>query len=738
MPFPVPQIGHRSHRQLVTETLDRVRYHTPEWTNLQDSDPGVTLVQLFAFLVESLNYRANLIPERNRAKFLRLLGVGLRPATAARGLVAFSNARGPLPPVTLEAGREVLAGRVPFRTETALTVLPFEGKLFYKAKLDETRKQEIDELYRRLYDDRLDGVEPDYYETRAFETPTGGITLPSLDLTADTVDGALWLALLARRNERPADARAVIAHELLTLGVLPALDETAAVLPAGGEPAPGRGGEGLIFQVPLAENGGVRWERLDARATSDLVTKPGTVELHLPAASHLVWEEAEDFDPLEAGVGDLPPSLADTDDAAQLITWIRIRAPQAADQEGTTDGSGGGLRTRLSGVWAHAAEIVQRAEVSAEQLAAGTGEPSQLATLVHTPVLPESLRLSVGGELWQPIDDLAAAVPEVAVGSSSATADDAKVYTLDPASGEIRFGDGAHGARPPAGAAVVAAYAYGGGREGVVGIGAVNRGTDLPAGVKVVNPAPTAGGAPTETVADAEVRIPRTLRHRDRLVAEEDFREIVWSTPGIDLGRCEILPLFHPQMPEVAATGVVTLLLVPLSDQEHPDNPEPDRLFLDAVCRHLDPRRLVTTELHLRGPEYQNVWVSAAVEVLPGREQGPVLEQVEIEIRRFLSPLVGGFEGGGWRLGKTVEAAEIQAVVTRVAGVAKATALLLGDQTGTAVQQIAFSGLHLPRLAGVSVTTGEAVSLDELRGEPGAEGDGAPLRLPVPVIPEDC
>jgi len=183
---------------------------------------------------------------------------------------------------------------------------------------------------------------------------------------------------------------------------------------------------------------------------------------------------------------------------------------------------------------------------------------------------------------------------------------------------------------------------------------------------------------------------------------------------------------------------VVTLLLVPLSDQEHPDNPEPDRLFLDAVCRHLDPRRLVTTELHLRGPEYQNVWVSAAVEVLPGREQGPVLEQVEIEIRRFLSPLVGGFEGGGWRLGKTVEAAEIQAVVTRVAGVAKATALLLGDQTGTAVQQIAFSGLHLPRLAGVSVTTGEAVSLDELRGEPGAEGDGAPLRLPVPVIPEDC
>ena len=74
-----------------------------------------------------------------------------------------------------------------------------------------------------------------------------------------------------------------------------------------------------------------------------------------------------------------------------------------------------------------------------------------------------------------------------------------------------------------------------------------------------------------------------------------------------------------------------------------------------------------------------------------------------------------------------------------MAGVAKATALLLGDETGAGVAQIAFSGLRLPRLAGVAVTAGEAVSLDELRGEPGADGGApAPLRLPVPVIPEDC
>ena len=646
-----------------------------------------------------------------------------------------------------------MAGRVPFRTQSALSVLPVEGKLYYKAKLDEARRAEVKELYSRLYEDLLvDGQEPEYYETRAFETPAGGVTLPDLHLAEDTADGAFWLALLARPGERPADARLAIADKILTLGVLPALDESTSVLLAGGEPAPGRGGAGLLFQIPRAEGSGVRYERLEARPSSDLTTKPGTVELRLPAAARLAWEE--DLDPLEPGLGELPPSLADTDEGERLITWIRLRAPR----DESAEDSGGGLETRLSGVWINASEILQQAWVRAEPLPSGTGEPNQAATLVHTPVLPDTLQLSVGGELWQQIDDLAAAAPEVpprsprlATGSlttsaGSATAGsplavaESKVFTLDPESGSIRFGDGAHGMRPPRGTAVVAAYAYGGGSEGMVAIAEVSKGADLPAGLKVTNPAPTWGGDEAETVADAEHRIPRFLRHRDRLVTEEDFRELVFAAPGAEIGRCEVLPLFHPEMREAPAAGVVSLMLIPLFDPLRPDNPEPDRMFLDAICRFLDSRRLVTTEIHLRGPEYRDLWVSAAIEVLPDREQGPVLDQVDIEIRRFLSPLAGGFDGRGWPLSKTVEAAEIQAVATRVAGVAKVTTLLLGDETGAEVPQIPFTGIELPRLAGISVTTGDAVSLDELRGEPGAEqaeGDSV-LRLPVPVIPEEC
>lgn len=739
MTFPVPQIDHRTHRQLVREALDRVPYHTPEWTNLNDSDPGVTLVQLFAFLTESLNYRANLIPERNRAKFLQLLGIPLRPAAAARGLVVFLNERGPLAPTTLLDDTEVLAGRVPFRTETALTVLPVVGKLYSKAELSSDDEASVRAIYETVYEDLASaGNDLAFYETRAYDLPTSGVTLPSLDIAEDTVDGALWLALLAREGESPDDARAVIEREILTLGVIPALDERRRVLPPGGDSLQDAG---LVFEIPRQTTSGVRYERLEARPGTDLTRDPGTVELHLPSAESLTW--LEDLDPLEAGVGELPPSLSDTEEAERLITWIRIRPPRASS--GT---DGGGLTVRLAGVWANASEVVQRARVEAEQLPPGTGEPEQTATLVQTPVLPDSLLMTVNGEVWQSTDDLAAAPPEVAPNiqrlatvttrserTGSATGDP-KVYQLDPRTGTIRFGNGEHGMRPPRGASILASYDYGGGRQGVVGIGAVTKSSELPAGIQVSNPAPTWGGDEPETVGDAEYRIPQVLRHRERLVTQQDMREIAWGTPGVDLGRVEVLPLFHPTLPGGRAEGVVTLLLIPLFDPVHPDHPEPDRLFLDTVCRHLDPRRLVTTELHLRGPVYRDLWVSVGVEVLPGREQGPVLDRVEIEIRRFLSPLAGGFDGRGWPLGKTVEPAEIQAVATRVDGVAKIVGTLLADGDGAAIDRKEIRDLELPRLAGISVGSAEPVPLSELLNGPDATG--SPRRLPVPIVPEEC
>src|SRR5438477_2010121 len=129
MPIVLPNLDDRRYLQLVDESLARIPVHTPEWTNFNQSDPGVTLIQVFAFLTESLLYRCNQIPERNRKKFLQLLGVPLNPASSARGLVSLSNDRGPLETITLSEDQEVRAGQVSFRTERGLDVLPIEARV---------------------------------------------------------------------------------------------------------------------------------------------------------------------------------------------------------------------------------------------------------------------------------------------------------------------------------------------------------------------------------------------------------------------------------------------------------------------------------------------------------------------------------------------------------------------------------------------------------------------------------
>src|SRR2546430_12512834 len=107
MPLQIPSIDNRRYQDLLNEALARIPVHTPEWTNFNKGDPGVTLVELFAFLTENLLFRANQIPERNRRKFLSLLGVPLQPATPASGLVTVLNERRPLETITLDAHLEV-------------------------------------------------------------------------------------------------------------------------------------------------------------------------------------------------------------------------------------------------------------------------------------------------------------------------------------------------------------------------------------------------------------------------------------------------------------------------------------------------------------------------------------------------------------------------------------------------------------------------------------------------------
>src|SRR5437764_11637203 len=91
MPLLSPILDDRSYQQLRDELVRRIPVYTPEWTDFNASDPGITLVELFAFLGENVLFRFNQVPESTKLEFLRLLQIPLRPAAAARTVVAFTT-----------------------------------------------------------------------------------------------------------------------------------------------------------------------------------------------------------------------------------------------------------------------------------------------------------------------------------------------------------------------------------------------------------------------------------------------------------------------------------------------------------------------------------------------------------------------------------------------------------------------------------------------------------------------
>ncbi|MEP6708050.1 MAG: baseplate J/gp47 family protein, partial [Pyrinomonadaceae bacterium] len=711
MPLLLPSIDDRRYQELLNEALARIPVHNREWTNFNKSDPGVTLLEIFAFMAESLLYRSNQIPERNRLKFLSLLGIPLLPASSARGLVVFTNERGPLNTITLNNGVEVRAGPVPFHSTQGLDVLPIEGHVYYKHPLEQAsdrQKSYYEQLYAS-FKNPADAAQRVFvlYETLPLQT---GNTNP-LDLGTDTVDGALWIALMVRASDKPYAtsvklARQEIAGKTISLGVVPFLDSNDRRLTPGGKGAQ-TDVQLLHYQIPkmppkgvLPQSGDQRvaqYQVLDSISDTDVLSKPGVVQITLPAdASELeLWSN---LDPLESGSDKFPPALEDTNLSDRVITWLRITATGAASP-------------RLLWIGINAAPVLQRAHISNELLPAGTGEPDQVVRLSKTPIIAGSLRLTVNDPKtpWRVVDDILSAGPEVPVrderlppGRSVFTSALVDVFTANLESGEIRFGDGLHGRRPPFGATIRASYDYGVGRDGNVGAGSINSSPAMPPGFKVSNPVPTWGGTEAETVRDGERQISRYLQHRDRLVSAMDFETITLRTPGVNVGRVEVLPALNPELaPNIAgdAPGAVTLLVIPKYDPAHPATPEPDPYFLDAICAHIDSRRLVTTEVFLRGPDYKLIWISMGIDVVPGASIAEVRTAVKAELIRFLSPLppetsnqldnqvalfstpqYAGMQRG-WPLGKAVSPLELLAVASRVPGVLKINKIYVADAT---------------------------------------------------------
>jgi len=117
MALPSPNLDDRTFAQLVEEARKRIVVSCPEWSDLSVSDPGMALVEVCAFLTETMIYRLNRVPEKAYVEFLRLLGVRLLPPESAGVKLVFKLTHAVEKPIEIARGTRVSVSRSDGRTD---------------------------------------------------------------------------------------------------------------------------------------------------------------------------------------------------------------------------------------------------------------------------------------------------------------------------------------------------------------------------------------------------------------------------------------------------------------------------------------------------------------------------------------------------------------------------------------------------------------------------------------------
>ncbi len=129
MVLKAPNLDDRKFQDIVSEARSKIPLYCPKWTDYNLSDPGITLIELFAWMVDMLLFRLNRVPEKNYIKFMELIGIHLEPPKPANVDITFRLSAPQPEAVTIPRGTEVATVRtetqeaVTFSTDRDLTII---------------------------------------------------------------------------------------------------------------------------------------------------------------------------------------------------------------------------------------------------------------------------------------------------------------------------------------------------------------------------------------------------------------------------------------------------------------------------------------------------------------------------------------------------------------------------------------------------------------------------------------
>jgi predicted phage baseplate assembly protein len=216
----------------------------------------------------------------------------------------------------------------------------------------------------------------------------------------------------------------------------------------------------------------------------------------------------------------------------------------------------------------------------------------------------------------------------------------------------------------------------------------------------VINRAAITGGLEAQSLEDAKLRAPALLRTRFRAVTADDYEYLSRDVEGVGRVRC-LQP--SPDDPQAPPPNTVQLMVIPAMpppvgaeldrhiEMHELIAQENQRLAVEAefqaqlrltpstearLREYLDERRMLTTRIEIRQPQYVWVTVQTRIRVAPRAEPERVRRDVKAALYRFLHPTVGG-DGSGWPFGRPLTIDKVYALIQGVPGVDYATELNL-------------------------------------------------------------
>ena len=611
MPLEPPDLDDRTFEDIFEELRSLIPRYTPEWTDYNEHDPGITMLHLFSYLSEIMIYRLNRVPEKNYIEFLRLIGEELKPAEPAKADLNFtlklSDTEASTKTLTIPAGTQVTAKgedgeEIIFETDTEVNSFAASVKQIA------------------------------VYDTTGYLNETTLCQTPGTFFYAFGKDAKIGSKLYIGFDKTiPPDEVVKLRIELYTqdlpsVGAHCALDEQ--------------------YLFPSVTTG---WEYWDGSSFAQLsVLEDSTRGLIQSGDLQFISSSA---------MASLVNSPLDTDD--EDIFWLRCSFIEGHYE----------IAPRIEAVWTNTVCVSNAVTIRDEIVDGSNNLPNQSFKLYNCPVLSGTLVLQVdegrGFEAWTEVIDL----------NASESLD--KHYTLKRENGTVCFGDGIHGKIPAGGYNNIKAsvYRYGGGAAGNVAASEISELKSTIAEVDTVtNPEAAAGGRDEETLEEIKQRAPKELKTRNRAVTNQDFENIALGTPCIRVARAKTLELFHPDYPGSEIPGSVTVIVVPYSEDK---KPYPSKNFITTVCYHLNKHRLLTTELHVMAPCYEEISIEASVITDVNSSPGNVKLEILNRLDTFLNPLKGGPAGTGWEFGRTVYYSEVFEEILKISGVARVEKVIL-------------------------------------------------------------